>query len=70
MPVAEPPPRLKDPFAIAAWRSMQMSSRMHKGLARSAKQAGDVALNRYHHGYEEGLLKAMKIIVGKFSMED
>jgi len=47
-----------------------MSSRMHKGLARSAKQAGDVALNRYHHGYEEGLLKAMKIIVGKFSMED
>jgi hypothetical protein len=70
MPAAKPPSNLEDVVAIAAWNSMQMSSRMHKGLARNAKQAGDDALNRYHHGYEEGLLKAMKIIVEKFGKEE
>jgi len=45
---------------------MEMSSRMHRGLSRSAKQANDEKLSRYHHGFEEGLRKAMKILVEKF----
>jgi hypothetical protein len=49
---------------------MQMSSRMHKGLTRNAKLAGDKELARYHHGFEEGLLKAMKVIVEKFGKEE
>ena len=70
MPVAKTPKNLEDPTAISAWTSMQMSSRMHKGLTRNAKLAGDKELARYHHGFEEGLLKAMKVIVEKFGKEE
>lgn len=69
MPAAKHPSNLEDPVALAAWNSMEMSCRMHKGLARNAKMAGDVPLNRYHHGYEEGLRKAMKIVAEKFGKE-
>lgn len=64
--VSQNPPQLKDPVAISAWKTMEMSSRMHRGLSRSAKQANDEKLSRYHHGFEEGLRKAMKILVEKF----
>lgn len=67
MPVAiNPPVELAySPEGTKLWLSLQMSSRMHKGLARNAKQAGDKELARYHHGFEEGLLKAMKVVVEK-----
>lgn len=60
------PPKIRDSVACSVWQSLDYSARMHKGLARNAKISGDVPLNRYHHGFEEGLKKAMKTLVEKF----
>lgn len=72
MPVAKVPPKLalaNEPTAVGTWLTLEMSARMHKGLSRTAKAAGNKELSRYHHGFEEGLLKAMKVIVEKFGKE-
>ena len=66
----EKTPRMNDAIARSTWATLRASSRMHKGIARSAKLAGDVPLNRYHHGFEEGLLKAMRVIKEKFGVEE
>ena len=69
MPLTDPP-NLHDVVALAVWRTLEQSRRVHKGFVRNAKMAHDEKLERYHHGYEEGLKKAMSLIVEKFGDEE
>jgi hypothetical protein len=59
-------PDIKDGTALAVWITLKNCSCSHKGVARNAKMAKQELVERYHHGYEEGLRKAMNVIVEKF----
>jgi hypothetical protein len=70
VPKAIAPKKLHDGTALAVWNTLEMAGRVHKGLARNAKMGNNERLERYHHGYEEGLKKAMSLIVEKFGDEE